>query len=92
MTYSKDVQSNVLQTSIFTHNLSKDRGKYKGAYTSTIQRNTINRTETGGPQSDSARNPRDPNEKNKATLPQGHRVIEQNLHRSDRAFSIRIKS
>ena len=53
----------------------KDIGNYKGEYTTTLQRDTINQTETGGPQSDSERTPRDPNEENKSTLPQGHQVI-----------------
>ena len=53
----------------------KDIGNYKGAYTTTLQRDTINQTETGGHQSNSARTPRDPNKENKSNLPQGHRVL-----------------
>ena len=53
----------------------KDRGKYKGAYKTTLQRYTINQTEKGGPQSDSAITPRDPNEEKKSNLSQGHRVL-----------------
>ena len=53
----------------------KDRGNYKGAYMTTLKRDTINQTETGVPQSDSARTPRDPNEENKSTLSQGHQVL-----------------
>ena len=54
---------------------SKDRGNYKRAYMTTLQRHTVNQTERGGPQSDSARTTRDPNKENKSTLPQGHRVL-----------------
>ena len=50
----------------------KDRGNYKGGYTTTLQRDIINQTETGGPQRYSARTPRDPNEEKKSTLLQGH--------------------
>ena len=53
----------------------KDRGNYKGVYMTTLQRDTINKTEIGGHQIESARTHRDPNEENKSTLPQDHRVL-----------------
>ena len=53
----------------------KNIGNYKGEHTTTLQRDTINQTETGGPQRNSARTPRDPNEEKKSTLSQGRRVI-----------------
>ena len=53
----------------------KDRGNYKVTYTTALQRHATNQTETGGPQHDSEITPRDTNEEDKSTFPQGRRVL-----------------
>ena len=53
----------------------KERGNHTETYTTALQRHAINQTETGGPQHNSSRTPRDPNTENKSNFPQGHRVI-----------------
>ena len=69
----------------------KERSNYQRKHPTTLQRHAIRQTETGGPHHDTTITPRDPNRANTSTFPQGHRVLQKNLHKSDMALSCHIK-
>ena len=60
------------------------RQQYKGTQSTGMQQEVPIMTQQSPP--------RDPNRANTSTFPQGYRVLQKNLHRSDRVISCHIKS